>query len=353
MTTAPQRLKQIKHQHRVQLFAFLGIIFFIFYMLMWVDNMLLSTVLAFVLFYSFGPFVNAFERRGLNRVLGISLLFAVSSLFFIFAVTSIYPLVSSQASALKSEIPKYINGTTDLILKTESQLAIFSELFQDINIIGQTEKYLYNWTQSLFEDLPNFLSHSLTVTLLAPFFAFFMLKDGPALSRRLFNMVPNNLFELSINLKHQINSQLGSFIRARLLESVLVGALVWVGLWLIGFKFATVLAIFAALANLIPYIGPIVGAAPALIIALINGEGPMGVTLVLTPYLIAQIIDIFFIIPLVVAKIVNLHPVTIIISFIIGADLLGVLGMVIAIPAASVIKVTIANVYEHLVEFRS
>ena len=70
-------------------------------------------------------------------------------------------------------------------------------------------------------------------------------------------------------------------------------------------------------------------------------------------YLLAQVIDIVFIIPLVVAKIVNLHPVTVIIAIIIGAQLMGVLGMVISIPITSALKLTITAVYQHLVDFRS
>ncbi len=73
----------------------------------------------------------------------------------------------------------------------------------------------------------------------------------------------------------------------------------------------------------------------------------------LVVYVIAQIIDIFFIIPLVVAKLVNLHPVSVVIAIIIGAQLLGVLGMIISIPMASALKVIFTNVYQHLVDFRA
>ncbi|MEZ4870902.1 MAG: AI-2E family transporter [Bdellovibrionales bacterium] len=149
-----------------------------------------------------------------------------------------------------------------------------------------------------------------------------------------------------------MNTQMGGFIRARLLEAAFVGAITWVGLWAISFPFAPILAFFAAITNLIPYVGPLVGMVPALIISFINGDGMVGMLITATPYLIAQIIDAFFIIPIVVAKIVDLHAITVILSLIIGAQLLGVLGMIIAIPVASALKVTISNVYRHILDFR-
>ena len=70
-------------------------------------------------------------------------------------------------------------------------------------------------------------------------------------------------------------------------------------------------------------------------------------------YGLAQIIDIFFIIPMVVARIVDLHPITVVVAIIIGSQFMGVLGMIIAIPVASALKVTLISIYDHLVEFKS
>lgn len=143
---------------------------------------------------------------------------------------------------------------------------------------------------------------------------------------------------------------MGGFIRARFLEAGIVGLIIWVGLWLTHFPYAALLALFAAFTNLIPYFGPIIGVVPAIVISLINGSSPFDLFLVSLPYLIAQVVDIFVIIPLVVAKIVDLHPITVVVSFIVGAQLLGVLGMIIAIPIASALKVTLYTFYRHLVD---
>lgn len=180
-----------------------------------------------------------------------------------------------------------------------------------------------------------------------------MLRDGRRASRQLLSMVPNNLFEVALNLSYQINQQLGGFIRAKLLESVMVGSVVWLGLYLVSFPYASILAFFAGLTNLIPYVGPVLGAVPGLVVALVNQEARSSPALIGSIYLLAQIVDMLFIVPLVVAKIVDLHPVTVVIVIIIGSQVMGVLGMIISVPAASIIKLTFTEFYNHIVDFRS
>jgi putative permease len=161
------------------------------------------------------------------------------------------------------------------------------------------------------------------------------------------------LFELALNLKHQINEQLGGFIRARLFEAGIVGFVVWLGLAAVGFPYAILLAIFAGLTNLIPYIGPIIGAIPAILIGLVTGLSGWVLLAVAGVYAAAQLIDNFLVIPLVVARIVNLHPVAVVIVIIVGAQMAGILGMIISIPVACILKITAVALYEHLVEFNS
>jgi putative permease len=186
-----------------------------------------------------------------------------------------------------------------------------------------------------------------------------MLQDGRRVSRSILSMVPNNLFELSLNLYHQLNDQMGGFIRARFIEAAIVGVVVWIGLQFCGFPYAALLGAFAGVTNLIPYIGPIIGAVPAVLIALISPDAMVSQTMSLnliiitSIYFFAQLVDIVFVIPLVVAKIVNLHPVTVIIVIIVGAQVMGVLGMVISIPVASAIKLIFQTFYNHLVDFRT
>ena len=345
--------RRLQREQLVRLISFLGVIGLFFLILLSVENMMVSSLLAFVFSYMLSPLINFLERKGINRILAISVVFALVTILFAGVVSATFPFISDQVTSLKSELPKYIEGTIRLIEDTEERLAAFSGTLFSVDISDQVETTLLTWTSSIFEDLPTLVTKLLTTLILAQFFAFFLLKDGRTFSKILLSMVPNNIFEMVLNLYSQINEQIGQFVRARLMEAGFVGAVVWIGLSALDVRYATLLAIFAALTNLIPYVGPFIGAVPALIIALINGETTLGLVLVMIVYLSAQIIDALFLIPMVVAKIVDLHPITVVVAIIVGAQLMGVLGMLISIPVASALKVTITSVYLHLTGFRT
>ena len=166
-------------------------------------------------------------------------------------------------------------------------------------------------------------------------------------------LVPNSVFEMVLDLQYQINRQLGQFIRARFLEASIVGLVTFLGLSLISFPFAFLLGGFAALTNLIPYIGPIIGAIPAVIIALVNNYETWDLSFLIGVYLIAQLIDAGILVPILVARIVNLHPVTVVLLIILGGQFMGILGMIISIPLANALKVTALAVYEHITQFKN
>jgi putative permease len=191
------------------------------------------------------------------------------------------------------------------------------------------------------------------VLFLSPLLAFFMLLDGRVFVRRIINLVPNNLFELTLNLQHQVASQIGGFIRARIIQSLLVSVVIWIGLLIIHFPYALVLALVAGILNVIPYLGPVIGALPALVICFANGGNIGDIAIISIIYGASQAIDAALITPLVVAKIVDLHPITVILVIIAGSQLMGVLGMIICIPIFSAFKVSSIAIYKHLTDFRT
>jgi putative permease len=318
-----------------------------------IENLLVSCIIAFVLAYLFGPLVNRLERQGLRRTLATVAVFGAASILIALLGAWLFPLLGNTISVLKAEAPKYISGFTRVLADGEKSLADFLGPVSSFDLTGFIETTLTTWTQNSFDQLPRFLKQFFTVMLLGPFLAFFMVKDGRSILRETLALVPNNIFEAALSLLHQINQQIGHFVRARMLEAAIVGLVTWIGLAAIQMPFALLLAIFAAVTNLIPYIGPLIGFVPALMIALVNGLTSFDLFLLVSVYLVAQIIDMAFLIPVVVAKIVDLHPVTVIVVIIAGAQIMGVLGMIISIPVAATLKVTIGTIYRHLTESRA
>ena len=352
MSRATSREQLLRRQSLIRLVAFLSVIVMAFLIVLKVENMLVSFLLAFVFSYLIGPLVNFLERKNIDRVLATTVLFAVSLAVVGIGIYLTFPFLSERIQGMQADTPKYVQGITRLIEGAEAKLSFLRNSGLNIDLSNHLQERLLPATERFFAALPDLISKLLTVMLLAPFFAFFMIKDGRHFSRTLLALVPNNLFELTYNIYHQINDQMGQFVRARLLEAMIVGFVTWVGLMIIKFPFAEVLAIFAAVTNLIPYLGPVIGTIPAVILAMVNGASALDMSLLLLVYFIAQLIDAAFIIPVVVAKIVDLHPVTVIVVIIIGAQLMGVVGMLISIPFASAMKVTIGTIFRYLTDYR-
>jgi putative permease len=345
--------KKIKRENLLKLVVFTTIVVGGLIILLAVPGLLLSFLLAFVITYLFKPIVNALEKRGIGRTLAILLPFVIAGAIISAGSGMVIKRLDQQASSLQSNLPRYVNAVTDLVKGRTHTLNSALSPYTKVDLGERVGNWMQNSIESVLSKIPDWVSGLLSTMLLAPFFAFFMLRDGQRIGHTLLSVVPNNLFEIALNLSYQINQQLGGFIRARLLEALIVGVVVWLGFYSLSFPYAALLGIFAGLTNLIPYLGPIIGAVPGILVAMVAQDSIASVALVSSIYIIAQLIDILFVIPLVVAKIVDLHPVTVVIVIIVGSQVLGVLGMIISVPAASIFKLAFTEFYNHVVDFHS
>ncbi len=344
--------RAIARERTIQIAAVAGLVVLCALIVVAIDAVLISFVLAFVIHYLLAPAVNAAERSGLSRKLAVAALYVLFSTAFAAGVYLLLPVIARQLASLKTEMPALIEGTTQILARSERWVNSAMSGITDLDFSMAAGQRLASLSGRIVEGLPLFFSTLMSVLILAPFFAFFMLLDGQAAVKKLMAMVPNHLFQPALTLVHRMNVQLGGFIRARLLEASIVGTVVWLGLTAIGYPYSLLLGIFAGLMNLIPYVGPVIGALPALAIGPVIGVPGWKIWMAAGVYVTAQLVDMLFIIPLVVARIINLHPVAVVIVIIVGAQLAGILGMVISIPVACVLKLFTTSIYEHLVGYQ-
>ena len=161
-------------------------------------------------------------------------------------------------------------------------------------------------------------------------------------------IVPNRFFEVALVLIQGLDRQLGDYLRSRLIQTIILSIVAAIGYWILGLRFAILIGIIAGLANLIPYIGPFIGAIPAIIVVFL-GSSRFGLgwsllaVIILT--LVIQIIDNAIITPLVIGKSVELGPVTTIVVVLLGEQLLGLIGLLMAVPIAAMCKLIIEEVW--------
>lgn len=345
---------QLTKQRRVKLFFFLITIMGVGYLTLLTQHLFITFLLALVTFFLLAPLVDFFEKKGMSRPWAALMPFlffflSISILFVIFTID-----LGAQLKNIQSNFPRYTESFNAFLQKINGLINQYTGDSNHVDLVKVATPYLTRFSQDIFSEIPDYLSQSITMLLLVPFVGYFMLLEGRKFVREILSLVPNNFFETSSNLIHQIGEQIGGYIRARLIEGIMIFIIVWIGLVLINFPYAFVLGFFAGVVNIIPYLGPLIGMVPAVIIYFSEPQlqPVMSWWAPILVYLAAQVIDSVLIVPFIVAKIVDQHPVAVVLSVIVGSQLFGVLGMVISIPIYSVIKVTHRALYRHFTDSR-
>jgi predicted PurR-regulated permease PerM len=197
----------------------------------------------------------------------------------------------------------------------------------------------------LVKRIPDFIirdSFSLLLGfVMTPFIMFFILKDGRIFKRYFISLVPNRYFEFTLDLMYKMEIQLGNYLRGQFIDAMVFGALATATLWALDVPYFIVIGCFSGLANLIPFVGPVVGAL-ATLIAVVFDQGDIARSAsVLLAFAILKLVDDFVIQPLAVGRHVNLHPMVVAIAIIVGGHLFGILGMLLVVPCLGFLKVVL------------
>ena len=224
-------------------------------------------------------------------------------------------------------------------------------LLESRDVLHAINARLRGIATDLFKETPRLVGQllsGLTFFIIVPFVLFFFLGQGRTIKRAIIELVPNRYFELVLNLLYRIDGQLGGYIRGMVLSVMIVSLLSITGLYIIDLEHFLVIGLLAGLANVIPYLGPLIGIVAGVVAAVLQYSAlSFGVVLpVIIVFLIVQIVDNVFVAPVVVARSVNLHPLLVIFAVLVGSELFGAVGMLLAVPTTAVIKVSVRTIYE-------
>lgn len=309
--------------------------------------------ISYVIFLIVNPAIPTLEKLGLSRITSIVLLFVSLLFFFIYPIVKVVPTITNEAKEFKNDIPKverYVQNKYSLIYETVKDKTGYEIPSKYVNQLMDIAK---KGTANFLLNVPTLIGSIIEWLFLVPLFLFFLLKDASSLKRSVLRLTPNSIFERFYYLTHKFNIQLGDYIFAKFVEASLVGIIITSGLLILNIKFALLLGLVAGLTNIIPYVGPLLGMVPAVILGFAEyGATPTTGALVLL-YLIANAIDIGIVFPLLVSKIVDLHPVVVVMSVILGSHFFGVLGMVVSIPIAAAVKLIIVEIFNELYSERN
>ncbi|MBD3225838.1 MAG: AI-2E family transporter [Caldithrix sp.] len=314
------------------------------WLLVTIHSTLTILIIATLIAYILNPVVLYLEVKGFSRLQATIIIFTAITLLI--AITG-YFLVPPLIKEIMQFQKGVSSGTAGIYLQQlnnfiDQSIPMLNS--ESLDLQGKISQWLQQLSNSLFFIIGSIVSVVTTLVIL-PFASFFLLKDGRQLKRSLVSLIPNRYFEMTLNIIYKIDIQLGGYLRGQFIDAVIIGFLAVNALWVLDVHYNVLIGIFAGLTNMIPYVGPIVGATTAIIVELVHGGGGQEILLVAIAFAIIQLLDNVLIQPLVVAKSVNLHPLIIIFAVIIGGQFFGILGMVLAVPAAGMLKVLISEFY--------
>lgn len=310
-----------------------------------VNSILAPLAISLILSLLLTPLVNEMENNGINRGAAIGILFLMLGCIIVICLKFLIPGLSHEIQTLSQTLE---NGNPKTIIdKLQITLTQRIPILKNPEIAREVSTRLHAIFTSLLRKSLNMIFailSSFTMIVTVPFITFFLLKDGQRIKKFIIQCVPNRYFEMSLNLLYKTTLQLGNYIRGQLLVSTIIASLSTIALYSLNVPYFFVIGIIAGLANMIPYFGPIVGALPAILVAIVENGSPGPVLGIIIAFAMIQLLDNILISPVIVSKSVQIHPLLVIIVILIGSNLGGILGMLVAVPLFAVAQVILKEV---------
>mgnify|MGYP000857579134 CR=1 FL=1 len=331
------------------------LVLFIFSLILclWLIKMLFPIItliiIALLIVYLIEPLVGLLSKIRIPEPLAAVIVFIIFFLSLLLLIYLIPPLIfkelSQLAGYLATDFKQYIYfileqlKRLDLLYNTTFSQTITASI---LSFLESLPLHIMRWLGNITTfKIP--LLNELWLLFTLFFLILFLLLDIDHIKATIVTLFPPSYHDEVLNVINIIDSKVGAYLRGNVLRCTIVGVATGFGLHFLGMPFALLFGIIAGILNVIHNIGPVLAAVPAVLISLTpNTPHPL---LVIGLYLLIQTIDPFILTPVLLGKAVDLRPITVIIAILCGAKLMGLLGLIIAIPFTAVLKVLINQYY--------
>ncbi|KOO47082.1 AI-2E family transporter [Priestia koreensis] len=314
-----------------------------------VSTLFFPVLISGFLYFLFIPIVRLLEKIKIPKALAIIILYAIFVGLVTLLGALVGPALSKQVTDLADNMPQYVDQIRTLVNDLSNSKGFKWLVTQDYVSIEKVENSLVdffsNFTKNITSSLATIFGVITNITLTivtVPFILFYMLKDGHKFPKALIRFLPQSYRKQGLTIIDDTGETLATYIQGQIIVCIFVGVCTYIGYLIIGLPYGLVLAILGAITNIIPYVGPFIGAAPAVVIGLFGS--PTLAILVIVVIVVVQQLDGNFISPLVIGKRLDLHPLTIIIILLVAGNLAGILGMILGVPVYAVSKTIVLNI---------
>ena len=299
-------------------------------------SLLVLLLISGIIAYLLSNVIKRIEYLGIKRTVAVAAVYLGAGLFLIAADVLLIPCLQQETKNLTDKLPE-IKLQAEGAFKNLKGYPFADDMIEKIlSGISQPSHLLSKMLN--MSDLFSQAASLAFAMILIPFFVFFILKDWPAIIRKIMRWIPSAYVETSIAALSEINILAGNYLRGLAIECASVGAMASLGLAMLGVNYPVTLGIVTAAANVIPYVGPIISCLIACLIAFIQFKSTGAVLNVVLLYTCVKLLDDFLIQPLTIGRSVKLHPMLLVITIIAGQKLFGIMGMVLAVPAVTIVQ---------------
>jgi len=302
-------------------------------------------IIAMIVSYLLNPIVNMLNWRKVPRTAAVLIIYAVFITSLTVILMNFIPIFMKQLNELNEHLPEVTMQAQNWFEKFNNNDMLPESVRQGLR------ESLRKIEQSVAHSIADFISridstiNVIFTALTIPFLAFYMLKDIQLIEKTALAIVPSARRKQVVKLFMDIDKALGNYVRGQLLVCLIVGILAYIGYSIVRLPYPILFASVAAVCNIIPYIGPFLGAAPAILMA--ATVSMRLVLFVIVVNWIVQMIESNVVSPQIVGKTLHLHPLMIIFSLLAGGYIAGIIGLILAVPFVAVIKVIMQHVLRY------
>ncbi|MFY9484837.1 MAG: AI-2E family transporter [Patescibacteria group bacterium] len=284
------------------------------------------------------PVVDRWSER-IPRLLAVVLVYLIIIAILSIAGLLIVPPLVHEVSQLSLSFPDYFGKLGSAFGGLGSALGFSVEQLQTVaSGLANITSRVYSGAVGVIGSIIGFFTIAVVT--------FYLLLEKRGLRNLIASYLPVKLRAKFTALLHEIGLKMGGWLRGQLLLALVVGIIQFIGFVIIGVPFALTLGVWAAFTEIIPYIGPVLGVIPALLVAF--ADAPIKALFVLILFVVVQQLEANFLVPKIMSKAVGLSPVVIIFAILVGARLGGIIGVIVAVPAAAAISVLVKEYERHL-----
>lgn len=311
-----------------------------------VKAILIPFFIALFITYLLHPVIERLRDSGVPRPLSILIIYTLFFGGIAFLLYKGVPVLIEQVKDLSNNIPhvtaSYQNWMDHLHDQTTKLPLDVHERVE--KMIVKAEQQVGDMLERLLTSFRALFDYVLIFAVI-PFLVFYLLKDYDLMKKVLWYITPKKWRKEGKTFLQEVDESLGNYIRGQLFVCFIIAGLATVAFWVFHIKYALILGLIVGATNVIPYFGPVIGAVPAALLAATDSLDKVFVVVIIV--FVLQFIEGNLLSPLIVGKSLHMHPVVIILALLAGGEFAGIIGLILAVPIVSILKVTLVHMVSH------